>query len=147
MTSDPAGAGGLRASDAERSAVADRLSAALADGRLDLDEYQERLDSAMRSTTTGQLVPLTADLPDAPVGADGHAAGPVDLGAREDGPRKRPWDRIDDDWRNWLGAAVIMTAIWAVTGITSGFGTFWPLIPLGIWAAVLVAGRLTSSCD
>lgn len=55
----------MRASDAERDAVAARLREAFAEGRLDADEHTERLDKAYGAKTTGDLVPLLADLPDA----------------------------------------------------------------------------------
>lgn len=55
----------LRASDADREAVAERLREAAGDGRLDLEELQERLDLAFAAKTYGELAPLTADLPDA----------------------------------------------------------------------------------
>jgi hypothetical protein len=53
----------LRASDAERDAVAERLRAAAGEGRLSLDELAERLDAALGATTRADLEPLTADLP------------------------------------------------------------------------------------
>jgi Domain of unknown function (DUF1707) len=56
----------LRASDAERDAVAERLRAAAGEGRLALDELADRLDAALGATTRAELEPLTADLPAAP---------------------------------------------------------------------------------
>jgi hypothetical protein len=55
---------GLRLSDAERSAVADRLSPHYADGRLDQTAFDERLDRAMKAKTRSDLTALFADLPD-----------------------------------------------------------------------------------
>ncbi|WP_431783625.1 DUF1707 SHOCT-like domain-containing protein [Streptomyces chumphonensis] len=63
----------VRASDAERDEIADVLRDALADGRLDTDEFGERLDAAYRARTRGELVPLVADLPQ----ADRRAASPA----------------------------------------------------------------------
>ncbi|WP_017576077.1 DUF1707 SHOCT-like domain-containing protein [Nocardiopsis kunsanensis] len=63
---EPPGPERIRASDADRDAVAHRLRDALAEGRLDLDEHNERLDATYRSKTVGELVPLTEDLPEAP---------------------------------------------------------------------------------
>lgn len=62
-----------RASDAERSAVVERLRAAAGDGRLSLDELADRLEAALAAVTRGDLEPLTADLPEAvaPVDASG----------------------------------------------------------------------------
>lgn len=54
----------LRASDSDREAVAERLREAAGDGRLDLDELQERLDRTFAAKTYGQLVPLVSDLPE-----------------------------------------------------------------------------------
>ena len=53
----------MRASDADRDAVAHRLREALDEGRLDPDEHSERLDSVYRSKTLGDLAPITHDLP------------------------------------------------------------------------------------
>ena len=53
----------LRVSDADRSAVADRLSRHYADGRLDQDEFSERMERAMSAKTQADLAGLLADLP------------------------------------------------------------------------------------
>ncbi len=54
----------LRASDADRDATADRLRQHHTDGRLDQDEFQERLDRCFAAKTVGELAELTRDLPD-----------------------------------------------------------------------------------
>ncbi|WP_017590538.1 DUF1707 SHOCT-like domain-containing protein [Nocardiopsis ganjiahuensis] len=64
------GNGRMRASDADRDAVAHLLREALAEGRLDPDEHSDRLDAVYRAKTVGELVPLTEDLP-----GDGIAPG------------------------------------------------------------------------
>jgi hypothetical protein len=53
----------LRASDAERNEVAEKLSSHFADGRLDQSEFKVRLDKAMGATTRGDLDGLFDDLP------------------------------------------------------------------------------------
>jgi hypothetical protein len=53
----------MRASDAERQAVADQLSRHYADGRLDQLEFSARLERAMGAVTRGQLDGLFDDLP------------------------------------------------------------------------------------
>ncbi|WP_181789463.1 DUF1707 SHOCT-like domain-containing protein, partial [Streptomyces phytophilus] len=45
----------LRASDADRERVADILRDALAEGRLAMDEFEERLEEAYRAKTYAQL--------------------------------------------------------------------------------------------
>ncbi|GAA5023070.1 DUF1707 domain-containing protein [Actinopolymorpha pittospori] len=53
-----------RASDADRDAVVARLQDALADGRIDFEEFDKRMSAVTESRTFGALTPLTADLPD-----------------------------------------------------------------------------------
>ncbi|GGV22863.1 hypothetical protein GCM10010182_51440 [Actinomadura cremea] len=55
--------GHLRASHAERDAVVERLREAAAEGRIELDELETRLDVALTAKTRADLAPLTADLP------------------------------------------------------------------------------------
>lgn len=58
------GGNDLRASDAERAEVADRLSKHYQEGRLDQAEFNERLDRAMSAKTRADFNGLFADLPD-----------------------------------------------------------------------------------
>ncbi|MEV7685891.1 DUF1707 domain-containing protein [Streptomyces bungoensis] len=53
----------LRASDADRERVAEVLREAVAEGRLDMAEFEERLDATYRARTYGELAPITRDLP------------------------------------------------------------------------------------
>ncbi len=53
----------LRISDADRHQVAELLREAAGEGRLDIEELDERLEAAYSAKTYGDLVPLTADLP------------------------------------------------------------------------------------
>src|SRR2546429_9623527 len=65
----------IRASDRERESVVDVLRDAYTDGRLTLDEFEERTSAAYASKTWADLRELTGGLPAEPV-----------LGA---GPRQR----------------------------------------------------------
>jgi len=53
----------LRASDADRDAIAARLHKAAVEGRLEPDELEQRLHAALRARTYGELGRLVADLP------------------------------------------------------------------------------------
>jgi len=55
--------GKLRASDADREAVARVLQTAMAEGRLTVGELQERLDTVYAAKTLSELEPVTWDLP------------------------------------------------------------------------------------
>src|SRR5690606_2347134 len=52
-----------RASDADRTAVVDRLRLAAGEGLIDFDELEHRLAAAWSARTLPELAPLTADLP------------------------------------------------------------------------------------
>ena len=53
----------LRISDDDRHKVAELLRDAAGDGRIDLDELDERLEATYAAKTYGDLVPITIDLP------------------------------------------------------------------------------------
>jgi hypothetical protein len=64
--------GNLRASDADRERVANVLREAAGDGRLTMEELDERLDAVYAAKTYAELEPITRDLP-----ATGTAHAPV----------------------------------------------------------------------
>lgn len=100
----------LRASDADREATADRLRRHHGEGRIDSEEFQERLDRCYAAKTVGELDQLVADLPREPVG-------------RAD--RRFPW-RLGP-----VPVVPLLVAILVVSAATwhhHGFGLLW-LIP------------------
>src|SRR3954447_227022 len=56
----------LRISDAERHQVAELLREAAGEGRLDIDELDQRLEATYAARTYADLVPITFDLPSHP---------------------------------------------------------------------------------
>jgi hypothetical protein len=60
---DPNSALEMRAADADREQVAERLREAAGHGRLTMDELEERLELAYAAKTYAELEPLTRDLP------------------------------------------------------------------------------------
>jgi Domain of unknown function (DUF1707) len=60
--------GHMRSSQADRERAVDVLKAAFAEGRLDQDEYTERVGQAYASRTYAELAALTGDLPAGPLG-------------------------------------------------------------------------------
>jgi Domain of unknown function (DUF1707) len=60
---EPSHIASLRASDAERDVVAERLRVAAGEGRIEPWELDERLSQAYGARTYGQLAALVADLP------------------------------------------------------------------------------------
>ena len=119
----------LRASDADRERVAERLRAAAGEGRLSSDELEERLESAFSARTGAELEPLVGDLP--PVGA----------------PRRRErrslWD--SEHVRAYVGVSVMLVVIWALTG-ADYFWPIWPILGWGIGVVADTGGRLRGPC-
>ncbi|WP_420330327.1 DUF1707 SHOCT-like domain-containing protein [Micromonospora endolithica] len=149
------GRGEMRAADADRQAVADRLRVAVDEGRLDLHEYDERLQRAYAARTYADLTDLVADLPapaagptwgaerPAPAGAEASAlavAGAA-VPARTADPSGRPvtarW--LAEVWEPYLKVVGIVLAVWAVTSVLSGEALyFWPGWVAGPWGAVVL---------
>ena len=73
----------VRASDADRERIVEQLRQHTAEGRLTMDEFEQRMSAAYAARTYGELAELTRDLP-------------VDLGAR----RGQDWQQ----WPNLFGA-------------------------------------------
>jgi hypothetical protein len=67
----------LRASDADREHVAERLRHATAEGRLHPDELEHRLGAALSAKTYGELDALVTDLPSPPVSRRARFAMPA----------------------------------------------------------------------
>jgi hypothetical protein len=75
----------MRASDSDRERVAELLREAAGDGRLSMDELDERLDAVYAAKTYAELEPITHDLPSSgashvPVPAPSVPADPARFG-------------------------------------------------------------------
>lgn len=84
----------VRLSDDERNQVVARLRSAVADGRLSLDEMEERAEQVFLARTAADLEPITADLPTPTPGAPRATSRVVGVlsGAKQTG-RWRPAER------------------------------------------------------
>jgi len=106
----------LRTSDTEREQVATILRAAMAEGRLTLEEGEERLGAVYAAKFRDELAPLTADLPDG--GRRALADTPEARAATRRGVRRHA---------GFVAfAAVFLTGLW----LLSQTPFFWPIIPL-----------------
>ena len=128
----------LRAADSDRQAISDRLRIAAQDGRLDVHEYDERLQMALAAKTFGELDDLVADLPDVRP-EDKSRVSRVDNDAVDSVDDDDDEDEDSSDIRNvWVslgGAAVFFTGLWVLGWIGSGGAPpfYWPLWILGFW--------------
>jgi hypothetical protein len=119
----------FRASDAERERVATLLRDHAAEGRLDVDELDERLRQAYAARTRGHLEVLTADLPPAAPAAPARRAAPP-------AERERAWG-LRERFASYLAVMALLVVIWALTG----HGYFWPIWPAIGWGIALATGR------
>ncbi|GAA4907949.1 uncharacterized protein DUF1707 [Stackebrandtia albiflava] len=130
---------GARAGDTDRKRTADRLKQALDEGRLDLAEYDERVQAAYLSKTYGELDALLADIPGvAPVSKSALQPVDPDEGLPAEVARRRRRRRdLKNTWTPFGGAAIFFTGIWAIGWMTSGeMPYYWPVWVLGIWGLI-----------
>jgi hypothetical protein len=122
----------IRASDAERELTAQRLRTAGEEGRLDMEELEERLDRAYKARTMEDLDVLTTDLP-RKTGMGGRA------------PETARRHSLVRGIEAYVPITVILIAVWAA----SGMGYFWPIWPMigfamaifGVWGGPPGRGR------
>jgi len=86
----------MRASTADRERAVDVLKAAFAEGRLDQDEYNDRMGSAYNARTYGELVAVTGDLPAGPLPV---AMSALWQGTRQPASRPQPARRVPQSQR------------------------------------------------
>jgi len=96
----------MRASNADRERVAQVLNVAMADGRLDVHELQERLDVVYGAKTLAELEPVTRDLPGHHVSLT-KGATPVPVPGSSPAPVP---PRIGGGWTSTMSVAIMSGA-------------------------------------
>jgi Domain of unknown function (DUF1707)/2TM domain len=121
--------GGMRASDADRERTVEQLRRHHADGRLDLEEFSERMERAYTAKTLAELDELMTDLPrDAAPAAPAPAGS---LGVR----RARLRQSFYRSLATYVSVNAMLVGIWAF----SGRGYFWPIWVMMGWGVAVVA--------
>jgi hypothetical protein len=135
--------GEMRAADADRERVAERLRIALDEGRLNLQEYDDRLREVYAAKTYAELDKLLVDLPGPTPFSRSQVAVPGPATVAQPGPdgqypdATRRW--IADLWSGWTRVVAICAGIWAVTAVAAGNLTyFWPVWVAGPWGVLLL---------
>lgn len=135
--------------DQERNRVVDLLGEQVGAGRLNLQEFDDRVTAAYAATTLADLNALVSDLPvrQAPIEQAPVVRSSQPWVSRPRGPRVSPG--AAQPWAAWLLTSLITTIIWAATALGGGGDSyFWPIWVIGPWGAVLlvqaVAARLRS---
>jgi hypothetical protein len=148
----------MRASDADRQEVVERLRGALDEGRLKMDEYLERMGLAYDAVTYGDLAPLYKDLPESSAVARPEPAQPSPAPAP---PPREPAVAADDRgvfarlpaplrmaWIGWATIVSVNVVIWVLVSASTRHLIYpWPVWVAGPWGAALfgVSAGVTAS--
>ncbi|MCT7658612.1 DUF1707 domain-containing protein [Mycobacterium deserti] len=112
----------VRAGDREREKTADQLGQALAQGYLEMTEYETRLQAAFSAHTTADLRLLVADLPLAQL----RRNDPRRQAARRKAARRG----VQIHLAAYLTMVFIVLTVWLAVGLTAGAWYFWPIWPI-----------------
>ena len=97
----------MRTSQADRDRVVDRLRTHAGEGRLEVEELEQRIERALSARTHGELAEVESDLPR--------------LASPRASRRRHPFRH------DFVAISVLLLVIWAATGM----GYFWPMWPIG----------------
>ena len=165
---DPRSFGHLRAGIRDRDVVSQLLADSYAEGRLDLEEFEDRTERLAAAKTLAEIPPLVADLvtdAEANPAALTHAGSGIPHSeqsrlaalARLNQPIPLTPEQIDaaaeEYWRRerrkaligiLAGPSGICVLIWAISSISAGFPIFfWPLFVI-LGTGIGAVKRITS---
>jgi hypothetical protein len=131
----------LRASDADRDRVAAALREHCAQGRIDVEELDERLEGVYSARTLGDLQKVTEDLPEEdlyelPV-PSWHRSTPA---RRMSGGLQHSGLRAE--WATYATVNLLCIVIWLITAAPTGAWYPWWIWVAGPWGAVKIAGQI-----
>ncbi|AEA24919.1 DUF1707 domain-containing protein [Pseudonocardia benzenivorans] len=128
---------GLRIGDAEREHTEALLRTHVGDGRLDLTEFESRLDAVHAARTQADLDAVTRDLPVLTAREPVATAAPTTARPRIAAGRAAAW-------APWALVGTICLVMWLATSVGTGsVQPFWPAWVIGPWGALLLLGTLT----
>jgi hypothetical protein len=127
----------LRASDADREHVVNVLRQHHGDGRLDVNEFTERMQIAFEAKTIGDLEVLTKDLPRLPP--------PLPEDPRPDAAASVMRWRFYRHLLSYAWVNGLMVVLWLVISIAAGrLLFFWPIWTLLGWGLALGSHAIRS---
>lgn len=112
----PVGDARVRTDDASRREVAEALGRHMADGRLTLGEYEERLEQTFAAITEADLAQVMRDLPALQTATQ----------------RRRREQAARSMVAGWLGLCLLFITIWVLTGADYYFWPIWPILGTGM---------------
>jgi hypothetical protein len=140
----------ILASDAEREQTVTRLRDAVAEGRLTLEEFSDRVGAAQLARTDQELAVLSGDLPAAPApsaGAEPETHRAIGSHLVRQGPWSLP---ARSRWRSLFGTIDLdlrqarLSATETEIAIKNTFGTVTVIVPEGLEVVVRGGGMFAS---
>lgn len=122
----------VRAGDRDRARTASHLGQALAQGYLDMAEYERRVQTAFAAQTTTELRQLLADLPVAQL----RRSDPRRREARKAAARMA----VRIHLAAYLLMVVVVLTVWLAVALSAGAWYFWPIWPI-LGAGIGVLGH------
>ncbi|WP_277302835.1 DUF1707 domain-containing protein [Spongiactinospora sp. TRM90649] len=106
-----------------------------AQGRLTVEEFDERLEQLYASKTYGELQVITRDLPD----VDMRSYSAEQQNKKAEKQKAKQKKDLRGAWAAWLAASGINWVIWFIVSVTSDGGVYpWPLWVMGPWGVILL---------
>jgi Domain of unknown function (DUF1707) len=134
----------IRASDQDRESVVTVLRQAYSEGRLSLDEFDERISAAYAARTWGDLRALTADLPVQPVLDAGSLPVPSSPAAPVPSPDVAA-DPVPAPVRPPRPFGRLLPAVFIWTVLAAAAHASQVAVVLGVVFVCLLIGRLASN--
>lgn len=115
----------LRAADADRHKIADQLKASLDEGRLSLNEYDDRVRQAYAARTYAELLILVADLPKPGLSS-------AEVTARREAEVRRAARKMPMAllvlWTIWGSLTAVNLMVWFLVAVTVAGEVYpWPV--------------------
>jgi uncharacterized protein DUF1707 len=132
----------MRASDADRDKAAAALREHCAQGRVTVEELNDRLESVYSARTLGDLQRVTADLPEEDLYELPVPSWRSSTPARGVSGGTVQWTRMRAGWATYGSVNLVCFVIWLITAVSSGVWYPWWLWVAGPWGAVMLGGQI-----
>ena len=122
----------VRAGDRDREKTARLLGQGLAQGYLQMDDYEQRLQTAFAADTVAELREVVADLPVHTL----RRSDPRRRAARQAAARRGVHAHV----AAYLAMVVIVLSVWVAVALSADVWYFWPIWPI-LGGAIGVVGH------
>lgn len=136
----------MRASDADRDKAAAALREHCAQGRIEIEELNDRLEGVYSARTLGDLQRVTSDLPEEdlyelPVPSWRSSTPARGMGGQlyQAGMRA--------GWATYAGVNIVCFTIWLLVAVSTGAWYPWWIWVAGPWGIVMLIGQNLRSRD